>query len=119
VLIAAIETLCGSKPRVECQIQPDPTIPNVQDGAMKTDEEIARMNSLTTREREIISHVARGSKNKDIASRLRISETTVRHHLTNIFSKLEVSSRQKLLILAHQFGLVELTVSSDAPYQEY
>lgn len=69
-------------------------------------------SSLTDRERGIISLLGKGLSNRDIASQLCISETTVRHHLTSIFDKLGVSNRQKLLICAHQYGLVELTASA-------
>jgi len=75
---------------------------------------VDRIGSLTTREREIIRLIAAGLKNKEVASRLRISDITVRHHLTSIFSKLDVSDRQKLLILAHEHGLVELALSQNA-----
>ena len=61
---------------------------------------------LTEREREVIRLVSQGLSNKDIADRLCISSITVRHHLTNIFDKVGVSNRQKLLIRAHQYGLV-------------
>ena len=61
---------------------------------------------LTEREREIIRLISEGLSNKDIADRLCISSITVRHHLTNIFDKLGVSNRQKLLICAHRYGLV-------------
>ncbi len=64
---------------------------------------------LTEREREVIQLISLGLSNKDIADRLCISSITVRHHLTNIFDKLGVSNRQKLLIRAHQYGIVELT----------
>jgi two-component system nitrate/nitrite response regulator NarL len=57
---------------------------------------------LTEREREVVTLVSEGLKNKDIAERLFISETTVRHHLTSIFSKLDVASRFELIILLHQ-----------------
>ena len=61
---------------------------------------------LTEREREIVQLIGQGLSNKDIADRLCISSITVRHHLTNIFDKLGVSNRQKLLLRAHQQGLV-------------
>ena len=61
---------------------------------------------LTEREREVVRLISEGLSNKDIADRLCISSITVRHHLTNIFDKLGVSNRQKLLIRAHQHGLV-------------
>lgn len=53
--------------------------------------------SLTRREREIVELVCLGLKNKKIGERLFISETTVRHHLTSIFSKLAVTSRLELM----------------------
>ena len=66
-------------------------------------------NGLTEREREVIRLISQGLSNKDIAERLFISSITVRHHLTNIFDKLGVSNRQKLLIRAHECGIEELT----------
>jgi DNA-binding NarL/FixJ family response regulator len=47
-------------------------------------------------------------KNKDIASRLFISETTVHHHLTAIFGKLDVADRVGLVIYSYQHGLAQL-----------
>ncbi len=52
---------------------------------------------LTRREREIVELVLLGMQNKAIAERLFISATTVRHHLTTIFDKLEVSNRLELM----------------------
>jgi DNA-binding NarL/FixJ family response regulator len=46
--------------------------------------------------------VRQGLSNKDIAYRLSISDSTVRHHLTSIFDKVGVSNRQKLLVHAQQ-----------------
>ncbi len=63
-------------------------------------------DGLTEREREVVRLIGEGLSNKDIADRLCISSITVRHHLTSIFDKLGVSNRQKLLIRAHQDGLV-------------
>jgi DNA-binding NarL/FixJ family response regulator len=76
-------------------------------------ESILKIDRLTSREREIIHLIGSGLKNKDIAVRLSISDITVRHHLTSIFRKLEVSDRQKLLILAYRFGLAELASSAE------
>lgn len=53
--------------------------------------------ALTRREREIVELVCLGLKNRKIGERLFISETTVRHHLTSIFSKLAVTSRLELM----------------------
>lgn len=70
--------------------------------------ESAKIASLTKREREIISLVVLGMKNKQIANRLSISEVTVRHHLTSVFSKLELSDRFELIIYAFRRGLSEV-----------
>ncbi len=66
--------------------------------------------ALTSRERDIVKSVADGLKNKEIALRLSISETTVRHHLTSVFAKLDVSDRLGLVIYAYKNGLVASTV---------
>ena len=61
--------------------------------------------TLTRRERDIVSITLLGLKNRQVADRLFISETTVRHHLTSIFSKLGVRGRFELLRFAYQNGL--------------
>lgn len=68
--------------------------------------QVARLAQLTERERVILEHLAGGLSNADIAKRVFISEKTVRNHLTSIFSKLDVDSRAKAIVLAHQSGLV-------------
>lgn len=67
-----------------------------------------KYDSLTDREREVLSSICKGMKNKEIAESLKITETTVRHHLTSIFEKLNVKSRLALAILAFNEGLVEV-----------
>jgi two-component system nitrate/nitrite response regulator NarL len=49
---------------------------------------------LSEREREVLDHVARGSRNKQIALALMISEFTVKRHVQNILHKLELPSRR-------------------------
>ncbi len=55
---------------------------------------------LTPRELEIVSAIVTGCTNKDIAQKYSISEDTVKHHLTNIFDKLGVSTRLELALFA-------------------
>jgi two-component system, NarL family, nitrate/nitrite response regulator NarL len=55
---------------------------------------------LTPRELEIISAVVAGYANKEIAQHFKISEDTVKHHLSNIFDKLGVSTRLELALFA-------------------
>lgn len=64
------------------------------------------LRSLTPREREILLLVAEGGSNRDIAERLVISERTARTHVSNVLSKLELSSRTQAVLLAIREGLV-------------
>ena len=77
-------------------------------------EEIYSYNcsGLSTREREVLILICQGMKNKIIADKLFISETTVRHHLTSIFEKLNVTSRLELVVHAFKEKLVEVPVES-------
>jgi DNA-binding NarL/FixJ family response regulator len=56
------------------------------------------LSVLSPREREVARLVCEGLSNKEIARRLFISETTVHHHLTSIFSKLQVTNRFALIV---------------------
>lgn len=60
---------------------------------------------LTEREREILSLIADGNTNAEIAEKLVISMKTVRNHVSNIFSKLQVADRAQAAIRARQAGL--------------
>lgn len=71
-----------------------------------TMEEI-KIQSLTERELDVIGMIGKGLKNQEISERLHISESTVRHHLTSIYSKLEVSDRLELLIFAYRESLLD------------
>jgi DNA-binding NarL/FixJ family response regulator len=77
--------------------------------------EESRLALLTGREREVVILVAEGFKNKDIGQRLSISETTVRHHLTTIFSKLNVTSRFELIAFLHRHHFPIPTGSHRSP----
>lgn len=61
---------------------------------------------LTSRELELIPMVCKGLKNKEIALRLGIAETTVWHHLTSVFTKLKVEDRLELATFAYRHKLV-------------
>jgi DNA-binding NarL/FixJ family response regulator len=67
----------------------------------------SRVHQLTKREIQIIELVGYGLNNKTIAKRLEISEATVRHHLSSIYSKLHVEDRLNLAIFAYQTGVVK------------
>lgn len=69
-------------------------------GVAYADAEAAKISTLTPREREVVTLIAEGLKNRDIAARLFISETTVSHHLSSVFAKLGVTDRLELVIYA-------------------
>ena len=76
------------------------------DVARHQDAEVVRFG-LTARELELMSQLASGSSNKEIAELLGISEATVKRHLANIFDKVGVSSRLELAVFAMNHGLVQ------------
>lgn len=63
---------------------------------------------LTDREVEVLQEIAKGRANKEIARNLSISENTVKDHLKNILSKLQVSARTEAVTVAVQRGIIEL-----------
>ena len=73
--------------------------------AKKTDPAAARIELLTPREREVVSLIIQGFHGDRIARELRISEGTVRNHLTSILAKLELANRFELAVFAFRHGL--------------
>lgn len=63
-------------------------------------------DALTAREREVLQLLAQGLRNKEIASRLVVSERTVNFHLAHIYQKLNVSGRTEALSKALELGLI-------------
>jgi two-component system nitrate/nitrite response regulator NarL len=70
-----------------------------------------REYGLTPRELDIISKIANGRSNKEVGEEFSISERTVKHHLTNIFGKVGVSSRLQLALFAVNHHLMSETPS--------
>lgn len=66
------------------------------------------VSQLSKRELEVLSLVAEGLSNKEIASRLDLVEGTVKVHLTNILSKLQVSDRTQAILAAVKRGIIHL-----------
>lgn len=68
-------------------------------------------SDLSAREREVLSLLASGKSNKDIASHLGITEATVKCHVSAILLRLNVSDRTEAVVTALQRGLVHLPAS--------
>lgn len=64
-------------------------------------------SDLTPREREVLKLVASGRANKEIGTELGISERTVKTHISNIFSKLQLTDRTQAALYVHNRGLLE------------
>lgn len=71
--------------------------------------EHAPLQDLTPRELEVLTHLARGRSNQEIARALVLSEPTIRTHLANILSKLHLADRTQAAIYALQHQVVRLT----------
>lgn len=70
------------------------------------DSASATLDALSTRERSILERVGQGQSNKEIAKELFISPETVKSHIKNIFTKLDVEKRAQAVARAQSLGLV-------------
>ena len=65
-------------------------------------------DELTSREVDVLRHIAGGNRNRDIAERLFISEETVKVHLKHIMEKLGASDRTQAMAIAARRGIIQL-----------
>ena len=69
-----------------------------------------QFKELSVREKEVLSYLALGWSDKEIADGLYVSVTTVKTHLRRVYSKLLVKGRAEAVSLAHRYGIIgELT----------
>jgi two-component system, NarL family, nitrate/nitrite response regulator NarL len=77
--------------------------------SQKTGPQSSRHHGLTPRELEIVERIAHGRSNKEVGREFSIRERTVKHHLTNIFNKVGVSSRLELALFARDHHILQST----------
>lgn len=88
-------------------IQPK-LIPALNSRLIARDDDKSKIDSLTSRELEVLVQVANGMFNKEIALSLNISERTVKNHVSNIFKKINVSDRTQAAVFAIKNDLIKL-----------
>jgi DNA-binding NarL/FixJ family response regulator len=67
----------------------------------------ADLSELSARELEVLTHIARGLSNGEIAQALFVTEATIKTHVTHILTKLMLRDRVQAVVLAYESGLVE------------
>ncbi len=83
-------------------------IPMLNNRLLKKDIDKDKIESLTSRELEVLIQVTNGKANKEIATSLNISERTVKNHISNIFKKIEVSDRTQAAVFAIRNNIIQL-----------
>ena len=83
-------------------------IPALNNNLANRDIDKDKIDSLTTREMEVLIQVANGMSNKEIATNLNISERTVKNHISNIFKKTDVSDRTQAAVFAIKNNIITL-----------
>lgn len=89
-LVRVVQSICGGESYVTPALGAKLLAQMRQKAATRKAEGIS---DLTSREEEILAQVALGLTNKEIAKRLKLSEKTVKHYMTNVMQKLQVRNR--------------------------
>jgi len=108
-LLVAVLSGCEKAPQSPAQtsVPSKIEVTKQDDGSVRIKTSSAEFD-LSPREREIVSALAEGLGNRDMAERFGLSEVTIKHHLNSIFDKCGVSNRLELALFALRHGLARL-----------
>jgi DNA-binding NarL/FixJ family response regulator len=98
-----IATFAGRAPVAGLGVGPGPAVGGRGQSRPQPRRDLAR---ITEREREVLSLVAEGLSNDEIATRLYLSPLTTKTHVSHIMTKLDARDRAQLVVIAYESGLV-------------
>ncbi len=106
-LVAAVRVVASG----EALLSPSVTKRLIEEFQSGDDEPVSRASkdlfeSLTDREAEVLTEMARGLSNAEIGEKLFVSETTVKTHVGRVLTKLEVRDRVQAVVMAYESGIV-------------
>jgi DNA-binding NarL/FixJ family response regulator len=102
-LVTAVRTVAGGQ-NVAAPTVTRRLIKHFVDTAPRT-VDATRLATLTVRERDVLTLIAQGMSNQEIADQLLVTEGTVKTHVSRILAKLQVRDRIHAVIYAHQNGI--------------
>ncbi|MFI7441517.1 response regulator [Nonomuraea indica] len=104
-LIAAVRTVAAGQAMLSPSVTKRLITAFVDRAPSRAEQARARLAALTGREEDVVRAVARGLSNAEIARELRLSEATVKAHLSRVLAKLGMTNRVQAAILVHDADL--------------
>jgi DNA-binding NarL/FixJ family response regulator len=105
-LVAAIEVVARGDALLAPSVTRRVISEFVKGAGPKQEAQFPRLRDLTARERQVLTLIARGLSNAEIARTLFVSETTVKTHVARILMKLGLRDRVQAVVLAYEAGVV-------------
>ncbi|MBW4829114.1 MAG: response regulator transcription factor [Clostridiaceae bacterium] len=106
-LIKAIRDVKDGKTYIQPSVA-SMLIEEINSKEKETNGDLLKIEALTKREYEVLTLVAEGLNNREIAERLFISEKTVKNHVSNIFKKIDVNDRIQAAIFAYKNNIKKI-----------
>jgi len=105
-LVDAIKVVAGGEALLSPSVTRRVISEFVKGNGPKPEAQFPRLADLTAREQEVLTLIARGLSNAEIAKTLFVSETTVKTHVARILMKLGLRDRVQVVVLAYEAGVV-------------